>query len=219
MWARTVRGDAFGLDLEADEALVCDGELQLRRLDDDRGVGARVFEHGGRSDRCELLVGDCGDDRVAAQAFASRGGVHDRGQSALHVVRATAVHPPALDARLERGVHSRNADGIEVRVEHERAAAAGARFDGDHARTVVRADELGLEAGVPAPLGHEARELGLAARAGDQLGIDRVDRDELRDQLGQRVVRQRTGCAPRVSRRSWRCPRRPLRPGRRAASG
>ena len=39
--ARAVRGDALGLDLEADEAAMGDGELQLGRLDDDRGVGAR----------------------------------------------------------------------------------------------------------------------------------------------------------------------------------
>ncbi len=59
---------------------------------------------------------------------------------------------------------------------------------GDHVRAA--GGDLGdgdLEPGPLEPAGRERRDGGLTGAARDQVGVDRVDRDELRDELGYRV--------------------------------
>jgi len=55
-----------GLELEGDEAAVCDRDLQLGRLGDDRRVRGPARDDRGRADAACLLVADGGDDDVAA---------------------------------------------------------------------------------------------------------------------------------------------------------
>src|SRR5579862_527998 len=69
--ARAVCGDAARLDLERDEPAVRDRQLQLRRLHHDRRVRVDALEHGLRSDGAELLVGDEGENDVAATIAAA----------------------------------------------------------------------------------------------------------------------------------------------------
>ena len=64
---------------------------------------------------------------VAALVARVRGRDEHRRQRALHVVTAAPVQPATVDAGLERGVHARDAHRVEVAVQEERAAAAGAR--------------------------------------------------------------------------------------------
>ena len=162
-----MRRDALRLDFEADESLVRDRELELRRLDDDCRVGMHAVEHGDGADRRELLVRDRSDDHVAAKVLDLRCRVEDRRERALHVVGAAPVQPAGLDARLERRLHPGDADRVEVRVQQQRASAAAAAGDGDHARALGRTDELDVEARVRAPLGYELRDLALAGSAVD----------------------------------------------------
>ena len=62
-------------------------------------------------------------------------------------------------------------------VQHERASAAGASLQCDHARPLV-ADELHVEPALPAPRRHELGRLALTGAAADQRRIDGIDRDE-----------------------------------------
>jgi hypothetical protein len=113
-------------------------------------------------------------------------GEHDRGEARLHVVRTAAVEAAVLDERLVSAVHSGDADGVHVRVEHERAPAAGAARDPDDVRP-SRRDLLhvDVEPGALQPLGDEAGDVGLPRGARNQLRVDRVDGDELLRELGE----------------------------------
>ena len=108
----------------------------------------------------------------------------------LHVERAAAVQAVALDALRD----VRRAHRVQVGVEHQRAAAAGALGRGDHARAAgCGLVDLRGEAGVVQPALHERGDLRLASAAGDERGVDRVDRDQRGRQLGDlpRVVTER----------------------------
>jgi hypothetical protein len=72
-----------------------------------------------------------------------------------------------------------------VCVQHERAAAAGAARDRDDVRPAgSELRERRLEAGPLAPLRDEPRQRELTGAAFDDVRVDRLDRDELRCELG-----------------------------------
>ena len=100
MRARAVRCASDGLERDVHEPAVRHRELELRRLGDDRGVGREARRDRLRSHARELLVGDGGEDHVAAQPPPRRlcGCEHAGGQAPLHVVGATSVEPTAFDA-------------------------------------------------------------------------------------------------------------------------
>src|SRR5579862_1590773 len=157
--ARTVRGDAARLDLERDEPAVRDRQLQLRRLHHDRRVRVDALEHGLRSDGAELLVGDEGENDVAANLTD-----RCRGERALHVIRAATIQASVLDTRIERPIHAAESDRVQVSVEQERAAAAGPSTYRDDARPLIP-DDLGVQALVLAPVRDERSRLTIAPAA------------------------------------------------------
>src|SRR5207248_1377215 len=81
--------------------------------------------------------------------------------------------------------HARDADDVHVRVQEQVAAAAAPGGPGDDVRAPGRglADRY-VQPHALEPVGDERRDLALAGPARDQVGVDRVDRDELRDELG-----------------------------------
>jgi hypothetical protein len=179
--ARAVRGPAGDLDVGPHESLVRDDQLELGRLGDDRGVGAGRPEHLLDADARVLLVGDRGDDDVPGQA--ERGGLaagdERRGDPGLHVVRAAAVEPVALDARRVRVAHAPDGDRVEMAAEQQRPPAARARRAHDDARTARSAlEHLCLEPGGARPLGDERGDLALPRAARHERGVHGVDRDE-----------------------------------------
>ncbi len=181
-----MRGAAARRDLEGDEALVRDADPLLGGLADDRGVGAQRARDRLGADRRDLLVGDGSQDDVAAQAVDPGHGEHRRREAALHVVGAAPVQAPALDQRLGRAPRAAEADRVGMSVQEQGRAAAAATRDRDHVRPPGRGvRELDLETRGAAPLGNEARQLALTRTSGDELRVDGVDRDELRQQLGR----------------------------------
>src|SRR5207248_682704 len=129
------------------------------------------------ADGRELLVGNRGDDDVAALVARVRGRDEHCGQRALHVVTATPVQPATVDAGLERSVHARDGHRVEVAVQEERAAAAGAPPARDDTRPLV-ADDLDLEAVSAAPLGNDVGRLALAGAARDEGWVDGIGLDK-----------------------------------------
>ena len=119
-----MRGHAGRLDLEADEATMRNCDPQLGRFGDERGVGSDTFEHGFRSFGRELLVGDGRQDDVAPQLRRFGHRDHESSEGTLHVVGAAAVQAAILDARLERRLHARARDRVEVPVQEQRPATA-----------------------------------------------------------------------------------------------
>ena len=94
------------------------------------------------------------------------------------------MEAPVLDRRLERRVHAVRADRVHVRVEEERAPAARPADDPYSVEPARRhLLDLRIEARVLEPPGDETCDLALPGGARDQVGIDRVDPDQLRDEL------------------------------------
>jgi hypothetical protein len=90
--------------------------------------GAVVGEDFLGSARGVLLVGDEGEEDVTAvrTLVDAGGGDHEGGDAGFHVVTAPAVQA-ALDDRVERvAVVARQADGVEMAVEHDRPPATSA---------------------------------------------------------------------------------------------
>jgi hypothetical protein len=84
-----------------------------------------------------------------------------------------------------RAPHPGDADGVRVRVEHERRAAAGAARDGDDARSarwVV--EDRHLQAALVQPRGDERGDVRLTGGARHERRVDGVDRDEVGEQPG-----------------------------------
>src|SRR5438270_8226 len=75
-------------------------------------------------------------------------------------------------------------DGVEVRVQEQRASARPSARRPDHRRAAVALDRLHVEPRVGQPAGDEACDLTLAGRTGDERGIDGVDLDERRREVG-----------------------------------
>ena len=95
------------------------------------------------------------------------------------------MEPPAFEPRLERGRHPGHADRVHVRVQHERAPPAASPRDGDDVgASGRRLRERRLEPGSLAPAGDEACDLPLAGPSGDDIRVDRLDRDEARREVG-----------------------------------
>src|SRR6185312_5813278 len=94
-----------------------------------------------------------------------------------HVDAAAPVQPIALDERLDRALVAVVADRVGVPVEQQRAPAAGPAGNPDHVRAAGR-DDLDVRL--------HARRLELAGASGYELGIDRVDRDQLGNEFAQR---------------------------------
>jgi hypothetical protein len=185
---RAVGRASLRLDVEGDPAAVRDAEALVGRLGDDRGIRAPALEEALGPDARRLLVDDGRHDHVAAQperpALRSRG--QDRGEAALHVVRAAAVEPVALDARGEPAVRLEQADGVRVRVQDERAAPARPARDPDDVRPSGRGLlDVDLEPCGAEPAGHQPRDLALACARRREARVDRLGRDERGCQLGQ----------------------------------
>ena len=98
------------------------------------------------------------------------------------------MHPPALHDRLEGPLHAGDPDDVHVRVQEQRRAAAGPARDPDGVEAAgSHLLHLDVEPGALQPLGDEPRDLALAGAAFDQVGVDGVDADEVRKQLGERA--------------------------------
>ena len=190
---RAVRGAAGHLDLEPDEALVRDDELELGRLGDDRGVGAHEPQHLLDPEARVLLVGDRGDDDVAARAQRARprGRRQRRGDAGLHVVGAAAVEPVAVDARRVNGSAIPSTPTVSRCPQRSsvRPPPAPARAD-DDARPAGRHlgdDRPRARSHAPSAATKPAISR-LARAAGDERRVDRVDRDELRKEVDELVA-------------------------------
>ena len=143
-----------------------------------------------------LLVGDSGADHVAAKPEARRlaAGDQRRGDPGLHVVGATAVEAIALDSRRMRIAHPRDGDGVAVATQQQGPPAAPAAGANHHARTARGSlQDLDLQPDIARPGGDEGRDLALARAPGHQRRIDRVDRDQLREELGCGLSSHATG--------------------------
>ena len=162
---------------------------QVRRLRDDRGVGAHARGDRLGPDARELLVGDGREDHVPAQRALRGVGrrEHARGETPFHVARATPVEPSGFDARHERVRHAGHADRVHMGVQHQRAASTRAAGDRDDIGTSrAKLCERRLEPRTLAPLGDEPREPELTRAARDHVGIDRLDLDQPRRRARRR---------------------------------
>ena len=188
--SRPVRGEPVDVDREPGKALVRHREALLGGLRDDGSIRTVRPRDRLRADARQLLVGDGRDHDVTAQLELDRTRTrqHAGGKAALHVVGAAAVHPAVRDATGQRIVHAREPDGVHVRVEHERAAAARTACDADHVRSPRRRLlDRDVEAGLAQPVGDEGRKLDLTRASLDQVGVCRVDADEGRGELGDAI--------------------------------
>ena len=165
-----------------------DDEIELGRLRDDGAVGFDDAERLLHAEARVLLVGDRRHDDIAAQAERRRLAARDerRRDAGLHVVRTAAIETVALDARVVRRVHPRDAHGVDVAAQQQRAPASRARRAHDDARASGRPlDHPRLEPRCERPPGDERRDLALAGPAGHERRVDGVDRDELAQQVGR----------------------------------
>ena len=187
-----VRGDAVGDDVDPAEALVLHDQLVSGlRFDHDCRVDAAALAHqvlgaGG----LPFLVGDAGDEQVAAQLcarFGDRRQCQHRGSaSALVIGGAQAEHPVAVDPGHQRIVRpARVSDGVGVRVQAERRPAARAAQPAQHVRpSGRRLDDLDVGARVLKPLRDVRGDLGLARPGRDQPRGHRLDAHHRAEQLG-----------------------------------
>ena len=186
--ARSVRRPANRLQLERDEAPVCDCDLELRRLGHDRTVRRATRRDGRRPDARRLLVCNRSDDDVARKP-AGRcvpSGYEDRCEASLHVVGAPSVEPPVLDRRLERPFHPTQPDRVHVRVQHECPPPARTSRHADHVRpSRCRLLDLHREPGVLEPALHVPRHLYLPGRARHEHRVLGVDGDQIGEERGQ----------------------------------
>ena len=209
-----MRRTAAALDLEPDKSLVGQREAELRRLDDDGRIGVHRFDDRFRADARVLFVGDGGDDDIAAQPARGRlgSGEHDRGQTSFHVVSATAVEARAFHARCKTRVGAAESDGVQVPIQDQRPAAAGAAHAADHVHP-IRSNrlELDLQAVLLEPRGDEAADLGFTGAAGDEARVHRLDHDEAFEQFAdvadvgrhRRMVRRRRRAATSYGAMLW----------------
>ncbi len=190
MRARTVGGHALCLDLQPDKPLVGHDKFQFRRLGDNGPIGPVALGHGQRAQPGVLLIHDGGHDDVAAQAQAARlgRGEQARRHAALHVIRAAAVEPAAFDARLKWLGHTRHADSVDVAVEQQRTAAARPAGNADDVGPArLHFFDVDFQPGGAQPIGDEGADGRLARRAGDEIGVDGVDGDQVGQELLQNV--------------------------------
>ena len=104
-WGREPCAARLRLDLEMDEAAMRDGELHLRRLRDDRGICAHAGGNRLGADARVLLVGDRGQDHIAAQPapFASAvASMHAARLPSCRTSRARTGARPRCEARTDR---------------------------------------------------------------------------------------------------------------------
>ena len=192
-------------DLAVDAAAAGRPDLEAGRLRHDREVGAEATARAGEAaDAARLLVGVGADDDVAAQGAArgQRLGRDDhRRDATLHVARPAARDDAVAHLRVERvvlpAVLATGRDDVDVPVEQQRAAAAGAAEAGHELRPTLEADALDrhgmagdvlrrrlpdvdLRTGAAQPVGEVLLERGLLprrhldARAG--LGVEADER-------------------------------------------
>ena len=186
--SRAVGGAAVGLDLSPGEASVGDADVELRGFRHDGRVRPPAAQHRLGAQAGHLLVGHAGHDHVAGQPGLRRAGAgqQDRRQPALHVVSAAPVEASALDARLVRPVHALDAHGVQVRVQHQRAAAAASAGHTHHAGPAgLGLHRVNLQAFRLEPARHEPGDLRLPGAAGHQVGVHRVDRHQATEKLSR----------------------------------
>jgi hypothetical protein len=87
-------------------------------------------------------------------------------------------------------VHAGHAHRVDVAVEHERPAAAGAAQHADDVGAVRRAGVLyaHVEPALAQPVRDVAGDLRLAGSTRDERGVDRVDCDELHQEIAQGLI-------------------------------
>ena len=142
------------------------------------------------SDARVFLVGHRGDDHIAGEVLGRQPlrRDHARGHARLHVVATAGVQTAVAYDRLERALHALHADGVEVAVQHQRAApAAPSRDAHDAGATRGGLVDLNVQPGVPHPRRDVGRDLLLPRSARHEVRVHRIDRDErgqeLRDAL------------------------------------
>ena len=179
-----VRGASFGLNLDPLESLVRDGDMQVRRLGHDAGVGAPLGHERFGADAGVLLVDDAGDDETAGVEAAGlgddAGGANHRRDAALHVLRPAAVDAAVALGRIERTGHAGDADRVDVSAEHQRSSRRPALEHPDDVRTVRGGFlHVGLEADGAQFLDERARNRRLAGGARDERRVDGIDGNQL----------------------------------------
>lgn len=220
---------SLDLHVEPDEPLVGEGDFEVARLGDNGRVGGEGLQHLLGARAAVLLVCDTCEEDVAAQRAAgggTGGGDHHGRDAALHVEGAAAVHPPFADARGERvAVVAGETDRVQVAVEHQGAAAAGAARDRDDRRPAGPPFQaVDLEAAGGQPGAAEVGDGGLPGPAGHEVGVDGVDGDQP-GQEATGVSSRRVGNG-RDGRGLWGherlpkgCVSRAVSPGRPGAAG
>ncbi len=206
-------GAALDRDRRQQASATGDPHVQAARLRDDRAVGLQGAGRDEASGSGRLLVRDGVDDEIAAQVDTERGEHLGRqrhaGDAALHVACSAAVDAPVLDDRGERVVRPALArldrDDVDVAVQEERPAAAGAREARDELRATrereplrdhrmrrerrdVRFPGLHGRAGLLEPRGEVALQCRLVARARAGLAHGRVEPDQRAQQLDELVL-------------------------------
>jgi hypothetical protein len=108
----------------------------------------------------------------------------DRSTTAFHVLRTAAVNAIAIHDRRERCFHSFDANRVAVTAEHPRAALLSA---GEHADDIPTAGgdlgQLDVGAEFLQLVCKELADGALAGGAGHEIGIDRVDGDEVAEEF------------------------------------
>ena len=127
------------------------------------------------------------------------------------------MHPPVLHDRLEGPLHAGDPDDVHMRVQEQRRAATGPARDPDGVEAAgSHLLDLDVEPGALEPLGDEPRDLALAGPAFDQVGVDGVDADQVREQLGERA---QYGCTNSTEAASTSMKSRKRMPSRFAGAG
>ena len=193
--ARAVGRHSVRLDLQPDKAAMGHTEVEVAWLCDNRGVGTPPVDNGRRTDASILFVSDCRHDHVTPQvhglgAYRSQ---HTRGQAALHVIGAATIEAVAFDTRRKGISHAGHAHGVGVRIEHQGAAPTGAPYHANDIRAPRgRFVHSHIQVGCRQPISHIARNLSFTGGAWDQIRVDRVNGDQIREERDQ-FIKERHG--------------------------
>jgi short-subunit dehydrogenase len=178
-----VGGAPAHVDFDPREPFVSHADLQIGGLGHDRAVCGPSRNQGICADTREFLVHHCRDDEApfAESTLSGRTrSVNHRGDTTLHVLRATGVQAAIALDRVERRVHALHADRIEMSAEHQRATALVRVEDADH---IWPAGRSLLQFDVQPDATHVLRDGGgdlpLPCRARHERGIHGVDCDEV----------------------------------------
>src|ERR1700752_4337720 len=146
-----MRGFANCLDLQPDEASMCEDQLKLGKLGDDRAMRMEALRQIHRTHACILLINHCSENDIATKTLLLRFSDcdHTRGQTTLHIIGTASIHATIFDRGLMRISHACYSNCIHVAIENQGFSATSAARDPNDIRSSCnRLDEFHFQIGV-----------------------------------------------------------------------